>query len=146
MTPRPRPTLLVGVLLALHATPALAAGDAPHIEDTKLGLVWMLPFAAILLSIVVMPLLAAKFWDHHYGKIAAGWALALVVPFAAMHRLPIAVAACEIAHAVLLEYLPSIILLLAQFTVTGAIRITGNLHGFPSTNAALLAIGTALAS
>ena len=29
-----------------------------------------------------MPLLAPIFWHHHFGKVAAGWALAFLVPFA----------------------------------------------------------------
>ncbi|MBX3501448.1 MAG: sodium:proton antiporter [Alphaproteobacteria bacterium] len=135
---------LAGALVALGATPALAAGNAPHVDGAKLGLVWILPFCGILLSIALMPLLAPQFWHHHYGKISAGWALALIVPFASMHGLP--VAAYEVAHTALLEYLPFIILLLALFTVTGGICITGNLHGSPSMNTALLAAGTMLAS
>lgn len=132
-----------GLVIAMVATPALAAGGAPHIEGAKLGLIWILPFAGMLLSIALLPLFAASFWHHHYGKVSAAWALAFVVPFAAIHGLP--TAAYEVKHTLVLEYVPFIILLLALFTVTGGIRIVGNLHGSPSMNTALLAIGTVLA-
>jgi len=42
-----------------------------------LGLVWVLPFAGLLLSIAVAPLLAPHFWHRHYGKIAALWGIFL---------------------------------------------------------------------
>ena len=52
----------------------------------------------------------------------------------------------SLAHVLLLEYLPFILLLLALFTAAGGIVVTGNLHGSPAVNTALLAIGTGLAS
>jgi Putative citrate transport len=42
-------------------------------------------------------------------------------------------AIAEILHAVLLEYLPFIIVLFALFVVAGGIRIAGNLVGTPGT-------------
>jgi hypothetical protein len=37
---------------------------------------WMvLPFAALLLCIALMPLMAAHFWEHHYPKVAVGLGL-----------------------------------------------------------------------
>lgn len=139
---RPIP-LILGLAVAGLTTPSLAAGDVPHIEGAKLGLTWVLPFAGILLSIALMPLFAASFWHHHYGKVSAAWALAFIIPFSAIHGLPTGF--YEVMHTLTLEYIPFIILLLALFTVTGGIRIVGNLHGSPSMNTALLAIGTVLA-
>ncbi|MGE0422132.1 MAG: sodium:proton antiporter [Reyranellaceae bacterium] len=136
-------SFILGLAIAGAATPALAAGGAPHAEGATLGLIWALPFVGILLSIALMPLFAASFWHHHYGKVAAAWALAFVVPFTAVHGLPTGL--YEVMHTLILEYIPFIVLLLALFTVTGGIRIVGNLHGSPSMNTALLAIGTVLA-
>lgn len=132
---------LIAALLAL--SPAWAAGDAPAVNGRQLGLHWALPFAGILLSIAILPLAAPSFWHHHFGKVSAGWAALVVLPFALLFGLPTAV--YEIAHIILLDYVPFIILLLALFTVTGGIHIRGNLHGSPSMNTALLAIGTVLA-
>jgi Na+/H+ antiporter NhaD/arsenite permease-like protein len=134
--------VLIATLLA--AFPSFAAGpDAPAIDGRRLGLLWVLPFVGILLSIAVMPLAAPSFWHHHFGKVSAAWALLVIVPFAAIHGVPTAV--YEIVHLLLLDYIPFIVLLLALFTVTGGIHIRGNFHGSPSMNTALLAIGTVLA-
>jgi Na+/H+ antiporter NhaD/arsenite permease-like protein len=103
----------------------------------------MIPFAGILLSIAIMPLVAPSFWHHHFGKVSAGWAALIVIPFAVIHGVPSAV--YEVIHLLLLDYIPFIVLLTALFTVTGGIHIKGNLHGSPSMNTALLAIGTVLA-
>jgi Na+/H+ antiporter NhaD/arsenite permease-like protein len=134
----------VGLALLLAGAPAMAASpDAPAIDGRHLGLVWMLPFAGILLSIAVMPLAAPGFWHHHFGKVSAAWALLVIVPYVLLHGA--ASAAYEIIHLMLLDYIPFIVLLLALFTVTGGIHIRGNLRGSPSMNTALLAIGTVLA-
>ncbi|MCA3346897.1 MAG: sodium:proton antiporter, partial [Roseomonas sp.] len=61
------------LFLAL-SLPAEAAG----VSGAGMSLAWGLPFAGLLLSIALMPLLAGPIWHHHYGKIAAGWALLLV--------------------------------------------------------------------
>jgi Na+/H+ antiporter NhaD/arsenite permease-like protein len=136
--------LVPGLLTFGVALPALAAGaDAPAIDGRHLGLLWMIPFAGILLSIAIMPLAAPSFWHHHFGKVSAFWAALIVVPFALIHGVPTAV--YEVVHLLLLDYIPFIVLLTALFTVTGGIHIKGNLHGSPSMNTALLAIGTVLA-
>ena len=40
-----------------------------------------IPFACMLLSIALWPLLMPDFWHHHFGKISAFWAAALAIPF-----------------------------------------------------------------
>ena len=132
------------VVCAAFSGSALAAGpDAPAIDGRHLGLLWMIPFAGILLSIAIMPLATPSFWHHHFGKVSAAWAALIVIPFALLHGVPTAV--YEVVHLLLLDYIPFIVLLMALFTVTGGIHIKGNLHGSPSMNTALLAIGTVLA-
>ncbi|HSI40289.1 MAG TPA: sodium:proton antiporter [Xanthobacteraceae bacterium] len=131
-------------LLAGSAAPALAAEGAAVLNGATLSVLWGAPFAGMLLSIALFPLLAGPFWHHHYGKVALFWALAFLLPFTAVHGAGLAVH--EVAHAALLEYIPFIILLFTLFTISGGILVKGNLHGSPLTNTALLAIGTALAS
>jgi hypothetical protein len=63
------------LLAALCILPELSL--AADIDGSALPLWWGIPFAGILLSIAVMPLLAPIFWHHHFGKVAAGWALAV---------------------------------------------------------------------
>jgi Na+/H+ antiporter NhaD/arsenite permease-like protein len=117
---------------------------AAELDGRQLSALWGLPFAGILLSIAVLPLLAPWFWHHHFGKVSAAWALAFLVPFALMFGLP--AAGTSLAHALLAEYIPFVILLTALFAVSGGIYIRGNLHGSPGLNTAILAIGAVLAS
>lgn len=130
-------------LLALAGCLPAAAGAA-EIDGRALGAAWAIPFAGILLSIALAPLLAPGFWHHHYGKVALGWAAAFMLPFGALFG--VAAAAAALVHAALAEYLPFIILLTALFTVAGGIHIRGNFHGSPGFNVALMSIGAVLAS
>ena len=130
------------LLAALCILPELSL--AADIDGSALPLWWGIPFAGILLSIAVMPLLAPIFWHHHFGKVAAGWALLFLVPFAVAFGPGLAGA--SLVHALLAEYIPFVILLTALFTVAGGIYIKGNLHGSPGLNTGLLAIGAVLAS
>jgi len=110
---------------------------------TALSLWWVIPFAGILLSIALFPLLAPHFWHHHYPKVSAFWALVMAIPFVAVYR---GVAIHEIAHIYIIDYIPFIILLWSLFTVAGGIYIKGTLKGSPLVNTVILIIGTALAS
>ncbi|MCL4768903.1 MAG: sodium:proton antiporter [Burkholderiaceae bacterium] len=130
------------LLAALCILPELSL--AADIDGSALPLWWGIPFAGILLSIAVMPLLAPIFWHHHFGKVAAGWALLFLLPFALVFGPGLAGA--SLVHALLAEYIPFVILLTALFTVAGGIYIKGNLHGSPGLNTGLLAIGAVLAS
>ncbi|MEY2619102.1 MAG: hypothetical protein RL522_2104, partial [Pseudomonadota bacterium] len=117
---------------------------AAQVDGRQLSPLWGVPFAGILLSIALMPLLVPSFWHHHYGKVAAAWALAFLLPFAAMFGA--GQAGVALVHVMLGEYVPFVILLTALFTVSGGIYIRGNLHGSPGLNTVILAIGAVLAS
>ncbi|MEN6450400.1 MAG: sodium:proton antiporter, partial [Thermoguttaceae bacterium] len=51
-----------------------------------------------------------------------------------------------LANAILAEYVPFIVLLLSLYTISGGIRIEGDLPAHPATNCAILAVGGVLAS
>lgn len=118
--------------------------SAADVNGAELSLLWGVPFAGILLSIAIAPLIAPKLWHDHYGKIAVGWALAFLVPFGMAFGGESAVA--SINHAALAEYIPFIALIAALYVVAGGICIRGNLHGTPKLNTGLIALGTGLAS
>lgn len=105
---------------------------------------WGLPFAGLLLSMALLPLLAPAFWQRHDGKVVAAWALAWLLPAAAVFG--VASAWHGLVHALVAEYIPFIVLLTALFVVAGGIFVRGNLRGSPGVNVALMAIGAALAS
>ena len=121
-----------------------AATRAAGIDGAALGATWGIPFAGMLLSIAILPLAAPKLWHHHFGKITLGWALLFLLPFLATSGAH--ATAAVLAHTLLAEYIPFIVLLTALFTVAGGIYIRGNLHGSPALNVGLLAIGALLGS
>jgi len=101
------------------------------------------PFACMLLSIALFPLLAPNFWHHHFGKVSAFWAASLALPFLVAFK---GVALYEIFHIILADYVPFIILLWSLYTVSGGILLRGSLRGTPVLNTIILIIGTVLAS
>lgn len=125
-------------------TESLSHNAPGHANIGELLPLWScIPFAGILLSIALFPLLLADFWHHHFGKISAFWAAVLGIPFliafkgAALH---------QILHIILADYIPFIILLWSLYTVSGGILLRGTLRGTPLVNVAMLLIGTLLAS
>lgn len=136
------------ILKAAVTTPAAllipTAAQAAALDGAHMTWSWALPFAGVLLSIALGPLLFPKIWHHHYGKISAGWALMTLAALAAWFGAPTALAA--FVHAALAEYMSFIILLFALYVVAGGILVTGTLRGTPATNLAILAFGTAIAS
>jgi Na+/H+ antiporter NhaD/arsenite permease-like protein len=117
---------------------------AADFDGSQLSAWWGVPFAGILLSIAILPLVTPGLWHHHYGKISAAWALSFFIPFALVFGS--SAAGVSLVHALLAEYIPFIVLLTALFTVAGGIHIRGNLHGTPALNAGILIIGAVLAS
>lgn len=131
---------VIGAGFAAAASPAAAAA----LDGRTLGLAWTLPFAGILLSVALLPQLVAHHWERHLGKIAGGWALVALLPLAAVQGAGPALDA--VVHAAVAEYLPFILLLGSLYTIAGGLLVTGNLHGSPGVNTAILALGTVLAS
>jgi Na+/H+ antiporter NhaD/arsenite permease-like protein len=117
---------------------------ASDFDGSRLTAWWGVPFAGLLLSIALCPLLTPNLWHHHFGKIALGWSLAFLLPCAAYFGAGAAVGGA--AHAFIGEYIPFIILITSLFVVAGGICVRGNLHGTPALNAGILAVGTLLAS
>ena len=110
---------------------------------TLLPLWTTLPFTGILLSIALIPLLLPRFWHRHFPKVSAFWAIVFAAPFVFFFREK---ALHEMAHIILIDYVPFILLLWALFTVSGGIYVRGTLKGTPAVNTTVLLIGTLLAS
>lgn len=117
---------------------------ADGLDGTRLSLPLALPFAGLLLCIAAGPMLLAHLWERHYGTFAAGFAL-MVIAALYVFADP-ATATAALAHTLLHDYLPFILLLLALYAVAGGIHVEGNLRGSVFTNTALLGAGTLLAS
>ncbi|HET7848932.1 MAG TPA: sodium:proton antiporter [Pseudolabrys sp.] len=109
-----------------------------------MGWPWVLPFAGILLSIAIGPLLFATFWHAHYGKIAAAWALFTLIPLAFAFGPDRTLAA--FVHVILADYLSFIVLLFVLYIVAGGILIAGDVRATSWLNVGVLAFGTLIAS
>jgi len=130
----------------LHNTKTHEKTDAGHGHENLgeiLPLWSCIPFACMLLSIALFPLIAPNFWHHHFGKISAFWAASLGIPFLVAFK---GTALYEILHIILADYVPFIILLWALYTVSGGILLRGSLRGTPIVNTVILIIGAILAS
>lgn len=117
---------------------------AAEFSGEHLSLWWGVPFVGILLSIALFPLFMARLWHHHYGKIIAIWTSLFII--AALMTFGFELTVQITAHAILEEYIPFILLLLALFTVSGGILIKSDVQSTPKLNVCLLALGTLLAS
>jgi Na+/H+ antiporter NhaD/arsenite permease-like protein len=141
---------LIIVLSFLLPVLCLGAGgdhDAGfHLDGSieNMGIIWVVPFAGILLSIAIFPLVLPEFWHHNFGKVSLFWASILIIPF--LIKEGVSITLYELLHVGLLEYVPFIILLLALFTISGGVRLTGTLVGTPIVNLLIILIGTLLAS
>ena len=104
----------------------------------------VLPFAALLGCIAVLPLRAPHFWESNRNKVlvSTGLALAFAAPLVVVYG---DAATRELTHA-LLDYVSFLSLLGALFTISGGIYVRGSLDGTPLGNTALLAIGAVLAN
>src|SRR3954447_17474073 len=132
---------IAAILVMLLLQHAWAAAE---LDGAAMGWPYALPFAGLLLSIALGPLLFAKFWHHHYGKIAAAWSLlalgSLVWLAGGMTTL------AALVHAMLAEYLGFVVLLFSLYVVAGGILISGDIKGTPAANTGILALGTLMAS
>lgn len=137
-------TIVFAFALGAFLFPSVANAAADlHLPPT-LPIYWIIPFVCMLLSIAIGPLAVPHFWHHHFGKIAIFWGACFFLP--SLFVFGATTTTYVTLHALLLEYVPFIILLFALFTVAGGIRLTGTLVGKPVVNTGILAVGTVLAS
>ncbi|HUE72474.1 MAG TPA: sodium:proton antiporter [Pirellulaceae bacterium] len=130
-----------------HAGPA-AEHTAGHDGHGQLGVAlgeWtVIPFAALLLCIAILPLVAGHWWEHNKSKaIVAGALAAIVAGYLAVVWKEVGIQALE--H-VLLEYASFVILLGALYVISGGVYIGGSLSGTPLANTCLMGLGALLAS
>lgn len=112
----------------------------------------VMPFVLLLASIAVMPLLkyTEHWWESNLHRFYVAATLALVTLAYYFFLFPggsgIEQIRTVLDHAVLQEFIPFIVLLFSLYTISGGIRIEGDLIASPATNAKFLIVGGALAS
>ncbi|MDZ4775085.1 MAG: sodium:proton antiporter [Planctomycetota bacterium] len=111
---------------------------------TRLPILAVVPFAALLLCVAILPLVAGHWW--HANKNKAILAALLSVPFAVwLYKTEGAASVGAFQHA-LLDYVAFIVLLGALYVVSGGILVRGSLNGTPLSNSTLLGVGAILAN
>lgn len=115
-----------------------------ELNGTTLSALWALPFLGMILSIAIFPLVLPKFWSDHYGKVSFIWSAIVLIGLAITQGFGISL------HSLILvmfeQFLPFIFLLLSLFTITGGIKLRGELVGNPRLNTLILLIGAVLSS
>ncbi len=102
----------------------------------------LIPFALMLTSIAVLPLVAEHWWENNLHKLYVALGLALPASiYLVMNDM-----GSNLEHQMLFDYVPFIILLGALFVVTGGIHIRGDIQARPINNTIIMAIGFLLAS
>lgn len=123
--------------------PVWSSGDLALVGES-LSLLWALPFAGILLSLSLMPLLAPKLWHPHYGKIGAFWASLTLMGMLIIGGWQTAL--YEVCHTYSAHFFPFIILIAALYTISGGIKITVHAHATPTYNTLILFAASIAAS
>lgn len=120
------------------------------------SLLWATPFAALLLCIAVLPMVprASEWWDNNLNKLlVSGTLAALVCAYIGLRGYGFAASAPGtdailhlLHHSVVKDYLPFVILLFTLYSISGGIRLTGDIPAHPSTNASIMFMGAVLAN
>jgi Na+/H+ antiporter NhaD/arsenite permease-like protein len=145
--------------LGHHESPDHAghAADEAHAEHEHASTAAMpayyavLPFVLLLGAIAIFPLLRVTehWWESnlHRFYVAAGLGVLTLLYYWLLYEAGGSGKVMGLLkHAMLIEYVPFIVLLFALYTISGGIRIEGDLAAHPLTNTAFMAIGGLLAS
>jgi Na+/H+ antiporter NhaD/arsenite permease-like protein len=100
----------------------------------------VIPFAALLLAIAILPLSHPHFWERHRNKALVAALCAAPILVLLLRRDPGA-----LFHTGR-EYFSFIVLLGSLFTISGGIFLRGDLKATPAVNTAFLAAGAVLAN
>ena len=101
---------------------------------------WVLPFAALLLSIAVLPLAAPHFWESNVRKLLVSAVLGVPVLLLYFVHDPHAIG--DTAR----DYVSFMVLLGSLYVISGGVLMDGDLEATPAVNTAFLGLGSLLAS
>lgn len=150
-------SVFLAILLTLSASTLLAdepvqdshrqeASSGHHeVEGEDLPYWSVIPFALILLSIALLPIVShttSHWWESNTNKLI----LSLVLGAFSFVILVLHGWFGKIVHTLVFEYVPFIILLGSLFYISGGIRLKGDIEATPLNNTIFLIIGTFLAS
>src|SRR5512134_333909 len=101
----------------------------------------ILPFAALLLTIALLPLIRPLWWENHVhkGLVAAALSIPSLLWLATQGQ------SHTLLHAIQ-DYVSFLSLLGSLFVISGGIHLRGSLSGTPLGNTAVMATGAVLAN
>jgi len=137
----------VAWLIGHHLTTASPGAEGPHAYAVPA--MWACaPFVAMLLSIAIFPLVpaVAGWWDSNRNRLCVALGLGAVTLLYYLLHGGLSRAVGTLEQAIVVEYLPFIILLFSLYVISGGISVQGDLPAHPATNTAFLGIGSLLAS
>jgi len=140
---------------ATQETVSGSAGMASSAQHSA-GLVWCAPFLLLLVAIALFPVLPrlSHWWESNRNKLTVSLFLGSIVcvyytvrPQGFAGSPPHLGAVREMLHhALASDYVPFIVLLFSLYTISGGIRLSGDIPAHPRTNVVFLALGTVLAN
>ncbi|HOB75593.1 MAG TPA: sodium:proton antiporter [Phycisphaerae bacterium] len=147
------------VLEQLTTTHPAEAASAHPVHEAP-SLLAAIPFAVLLLSIALLPLIpkTAHWWHHNRNKLLVALVLAAItlvyyqvrgsgIVFEHHATAPgFDTVKNVLWHSVFGEYVPFIILLFSLYTISGGIQLRGDVRATPAVNTAFLGIGAGMAS
>lgn len=122
-----------------------ASSGHHEVEGEDLPYWTVIPFALILLSIALLPIVShttSHWWESNTNKLI----LSLILGAISFVILVLHGWFGKIVHTLVFEYVPFIILLGSLFYISGGIRLKGDIEATPLNNTIFLIIGTFLAS
>jgi len=124
-------------------------GHGGHDVHEHTPSIWsIIPFAGLLLSIALLPLLSATehWWESNLNRLTIALCFAAITLAYYLLAYGAAKVTTVLEHAILAEYIPFIVLLFSLYVISGGICLKGDLPAHPTTNTAFLAVGAAIAS
>ena len=118
--------------------------NASGLDGASMSLWGALPFAGVLLSLAVMPIIASQFWHNHFGKISGAWALLALGMIA--YTFGVGAAISEVLETYLHHFIPFIIFILSLYVICGGIKIDIATKANPYFNTVFLGVTTFVAS
>jgi len=104
------------------------------------SLIWVAPFAGLLVSIAVLPMVVPHFWEKNLHKLGVSALLGVPVIW-----LYLAYGPETLVHSAR-DYVSFMVLLGSLYVISGGVRMDGDLEATPAVNTAFLALGSLFAS
>lgn len=125
--------------------------EVQHAHDVHMPEYWyigILPFAAILGAIAFLPLLQATrhWWESNMNRFFVAMLCSVATILYMVLTLGSEAIGPMLNHAIMMDFIPFIILLFSLYVISGGIYLSGDLAASPKVNTTFLAIGAAIAS